>query len=112
MQDVVRTFMEDPAMQQVLTSMMKNMSPDTMADMSRQFGLNLTTEDAAKAQDAISQLSPESLHKMMKWMDRSQRGVEAAKKTKNWLIARKSFIIAIVLLIVAFILQRLGFIGS
>ncbi|KAM0871923.1 hypothetical protein ACQ4PT_039060 [Festuca glaucescens] len=110
-QDVMRNFMEDPAMQQVLTSMMKNMSPDTMADMSRQFGLNLTTEDAAKAQDAISQLSPERLHKIMKWMDRAQRGVEAAKKTKNWLMARKGLIIAIVLLIVAFILQRLGFIG-
>ncbi|XP_051223514.1 outer envelope protein 61-like [Lolium perenne] len=109
MQDM-RTFMEDPAMQQVLTSMMKNMSPDTMTDMSRQFGLNLTTEDAAKAQH-ISQLSPERLHKIMKWMDRAQRGVEAAKKTKNWLMARKGLIIAIVLLIVAFILQRLGFIG-
>jgi hypothetical protein len=40
-----------------------------MADMSRQFGLNLTTEDAAKAQHAISQLSPERLNKIMKWMD-------------------------------------------
>ncbi|XP_047058159.1 outer envelope protein 61-like [Lolium rigidum] len=108
--DVMRTFMEDPATQQVLTSMLKNMSPDMMADMSRQFGLNLTTEDAAKAQHAISQLSPERLHKIMKWMDRAQRGLEAAKKAKNWLIARKGLIIAVVLLIVAFILQRLGFI--
>jgi tetratricopeptide (TPR) repeat protein len=106
MQDVMRSFMEDPATQQVLTSMLKNMSPDMMADMSRQFGLNLTTEDAAKAQHAMSQLSPERLNKIMKWMDRAQRGLEAAKKAKNWLIARKGMIIAIVLLILAFILQQ------
>jgi tetratricopeptide (TPR) repeat protein len=110
-QNVMRNAMEDPAMGQLLTSMMKNISPGMMANMSRQFGTDLSEEDAAKAQHAMTQFSLDDLQRMMKWMERAQRGVEAAKKMKNWLMARKVLIIAIVMLILAFILQRLGFIG-
>uniref|UniRef100_A0A0D9W577 Uncharacterized protein n=1 Tax=Leersia perrieri TaxID=77586 RepID=A0A0D9W577_9ORYZ len=80
MQDAMMKSMKSPAIQGLftITSMMKRMDPKVNAE------------------------------KATRWMNRAQGAAEAARNAKNFLLGRKGLVIAIVLLILAFVLYWLG----
>lgn len=52
---------------QMMASMIKNMSPESMVTMGEQMGFKLSREEAEKAQSALSNLSPDVIEKMV-WL--------------------------------------------
>ncbi|BBN18215.1 hypothetical protein MPTK1_8g00690 [Marchantia polymorpha subsp. ruderalis] len=112
MQEQMRNQMKDPAMKQMMASMVKSMSPETMASMSQQMGIKLSPEEAAQAQQAMANLSPDDLDKIMRWAERAQKVTDKARKAKDWMLGKPGLVLAIVMLLIAIFLHRLGYIGS
>uniref|UniRef100_A0A0E0KQW9 Uncharacterized protein n=1 Tax=Oryza punctata TaxID=4537 RepID=A0A0E0KQW9_ORYPU len=99
-------------MGKMVTSVLQSMDPETISIIGKQFGMNLSRDDAANLQDAMKKLSPENLEKVMRWVNRARRAAEAARKAKEFLLGRRWLVLAIVMLILAFIVHQLGFIGG
>lgn len=48
----------------------------------------------------------------MVWAERAQKASEQARRAKSWLLGKPGLVLAIVMLVIAMILHRLGYIGS
>ncbi|KAL0390705.1 UNVERIFIED_CONTAM: Outer envelope protein 61 [Sesamum calycinum] len=104
-QEQMRNQLKDPAMRQMFTSMMKNMSPEMMANMSEQFGFKLSREDAERAQQAMSSMSPDALDTM------DSTRCRRCQEDKELATGKPGMVLAILMLLLAVILHRFGFIG-
>ncbi|EAZ30826.1 hypothetical protein OsJ_14896 [Oryza sativa Japonica Group] len=107
--------MGDPAMGKMVASVVQGMDPETVSIIGKQFGVDLSRDDAARLQDAMKKLSPENLEKVMGWVNRARRAAEAARKAKELLLGSRRgwLVLAIVVLVLAFVLHHLlGFIGA
>lgn len=107
--------MGDPAMGKMVASVVQGMDPETVSIIGKQFGVDLSRDDAARLQDAMKKLSPENLEKVMGWVNRARRAAEAAREAKELLLGSRRgwLVLAIVVLVLAFVLHHLlGFIGA
>lgn len=106
-----RRILKDPAMMNMMSSMMRNMSPEDMVAVSAQMGVKMTLEDAREAKVAMEHISADKLAFLMTWADRVQRGTIRTKQMVGWLFARPALVLALLALLLAVLFHCLGFIG-
>ena len=58
--------MKDPKMQEAMSSMMKNITPEQLKEMTKASGINMTDEQAEQTAKVMQSISPETMARMMK----------------------------------------------
>ncbi|RWW30837.1 hypothetical protein GW17_00004578 [Ensete ventricosum] len=66
----------------------------------------------AALQESMQNSMKDPAMRQLLWADRAQQVGQTARKTKDWLLGRPGMILAVVMLIIAFIFHQLGFIGG
>ncbi|KAH0697133.1 hypothetical protein KY290_014577 [Solanum tuberosum] len=70
----------------------------------------LTKEDAQKAEQVISSMSPDELERMVRWAARIQTGIQVLKITKDFVMANPGMSLALFVPILAVFLHLFGYI--
>jgi hypothetical protein len=98
--------MKDPAAMKMVTDMMKNMSPETLASMSAAAGMNLSAKDAEAMAAAMQSMKPEHMAKLLAVTSAVQGAAAKAKAARAWVARNSMLVAAIAVLLLALLLRR------
>lgn len=101
-------MMNNPDSVKMMSRMMDSMDPKTLAAMSKQAGMEISEEQAAKMKDMLKKVKPEHMEKIMKVAGLAQRAGQKAKQAKEFMFSRGVFWFSLFMLLLAVLLRYLG----
>eukprot|EP00873_Tetraselmis_striata_P012198 jgi/Tetstr1/432462/TSEL_021838.t1 len=101
-------MMSNPDSVKMVSKMMDSMDPKTLAAMSKSAGMEISEEQAAKMKDAMKNIKPEHMEKIMKVAGYAQKAGQKAKQAKEFMLSRKMFWFSLIMLLIAVVLRYLG----
>eukprot|EP00963_Diacronema_lutheri_P004186 scaffold316_cov352-Pavlova_lutheri.AAC.50 len=108
--EALQKRMKDPEAVKTMSKMMQNMSPDQLKEMGQAMGKDISEEEAERFAQTMKSMKPEHIEKMLKVATALQSAGSRAQKAKQWIMSRPALVLAIVILLVAILLRRWGWI--
>jgi preprotein translocase subunit SecE len=93
--------MKDPAMQEAMADMMKNISPEQLKEMSAASGMQMSDEQAQQTAKMMQSISPETMRRMMTAGTYLQGVFSRARAVYQWVTRNKMFAASVAVLGVA-----------
>ena len=89
--------MKDPKMQEAMTNMMKNVSPEQLKEMSSAAGMNMTDAQAEQTAKMMQDISPETMQRMIKM----GAYLQGPLKILGWAARNKTTALSLLVLFIA-----------
>jgi len=106
-----KEMMNNPEMMKMASEMMKNMSPEQFASMSKAAGMDMSEEQAKKVSEMMSNMSPETMQRMMKVAGSVKGAADSCGRVMKWVRSREGLLVIAVLILIVALLQAHGFFG-
>lgn len=99
-------LLNNPEAMKMASNMMRSMKAEDLARMSRSAGLNITPQQAEAMTQQMQNLTPEQMAKIMAAAGAMQAGLARVKQGRDWVMRNKGLVLALLVLLVAWLLRR------
>ncbi|PSC71444.1 outer envelope 61-like [Micractinium conductrix] len=106
----MRKRMQDPEMLKKMKGMLKGMDPQSLADVMKQSGMNVSPEQAQSMVNSLDKVSDKHLELIARLMAWVNTVIGAWRTAKAWVMSQGALALALLILLVAVLLRWLGWI--